>query len=61
VSTSVSAGTILTSMIVFTVLYAALGVVWFRLIARYAREGAPETAPPATTDESETGPLSFAY
>ena len=61
VSTSVSAGTILTSMIVFTVLYAALGVVWFRLIARYAREGAPETAPQATTDESETGPLSFAY
>jgi cytochrome d ubiquinol oxidase subunit I len=61
VSTSVSAGTILTSMIVFTVLYAALGVVWFRLIARYAREGAPEIAPPATTDESETGPLSFAY
>ena len=61
VSTSVSAGTILTSMIVFTVLYAALGVVWFRLIARYAREGAPETAPPATTDEAETAPLSFAY
>ena len=61
VSTSVSAGTILTSMIVFTVLYAALGVVWFRLIARYAREGAPETAAPATTDEAETAPLSFAY
>jgi len=61
VSTSVSAGTILTSMIVFTLLYAALGVVWFRLIARYAREGAPETAAPATTDEAETAPLSFAY
>jgi cytochrome d ubiquinol oxidase subunit I len=61
VSTSVSAGTILTSMIVFTLLYAALGVVWFRLIARYAREGAPETAAPATTDEADTAPLSFAY
>ena len=61
VSTSVSAGTILTSMIVFTVLYAALGVVWFRLIARYAREGAPELADKATTDDADAAPLSFAY
>jgi len=61
VSTSVSAGTILTSMIVFTLLYAALGVVWFRLIARYAREGAPELTDTPPADDAESGPLSFAY
>lgn len=33
------AGTVLTSLIVFTLLYGALGVVWFMLQRRYVIEG----------------------
>lgn len=43
VSTAVSPGVVLGSMIVFTLLYGALGVVWFRLMHRYAVEGVPGT------------------
>lgn len=39
VSTVVASGTVLASMIIFTLLYAALGVVWFMLERRYIREG----------------------
>ncbi len=39
VSTIVSPGVVLTSMVIFTLLYAALGVVWFMLLRRYVREG----------------------
>ena len=56
-------GVVLTSMIVFTLLYAALGVVWYRLIHRYAIEGVPEVhdeSPEAQGDDVDR-PLSFAY
>jgi len=43
VSTAVSPGVVLTSMVVFTLLYGALAVVWFRLMHRYAVEGVPGT------------------
>src|SRR5690606_34783731 len=39
VSSTVGAGTVLTSMIAFTLLYAVLAVVWFRLMTRYAAHG----------------------
>ncbi len=39
VSTVVSPGTVLTSMVIFTLLYAVLGVIWFILLRRYIREG----------------------
>ena len=71
VSTAVPAGVILASMIVFTVLYAALGVVWYRLMHRYAVEGvpsqvrdeSPEALAAATGDATDDAdrPLSFAY
>ncbi len=62
VSTVVSSGTVLTSLIVFTLLYAALGVVWFRLIRRYVREGVDPVGQPTTTDDEQPEPtLSFAY
>ncbi|MGC4175020.1 cytochrome ubiquinol oxidase subunit I [Demequina sp.] len=62
VSTAVSATMVLTSMIVFTVVYAVLGVFWFRLIHRYAVEGAAPANPPHNPDDGEApGPLSFAY
>ncbi|PFG40860.1 cytochrome bd-I ubiquinol oxidase subunit 1 apoprotein [Georgenia soli] len=51
VSTVVSAGTVLTSLVVFTLLYAALGVVWFLLIKRYVLEGVE----PLADDLATTG------
>jgi len=39
VSTVVSPGTVLASMVIFTLLYAVLGVIWFILLRRYIREG----------------------
>ena len=69
VSTVVSAGSVITSLVIFTLLYAALGVVWFLLIRRYVREGIeplPEdgaaAAPRAPGSRAELEPtLSFAY
>jgi cytochrome d ubiquinol oxidase subunit I len=64
VSTVVSPGMVLTSMIVFTLLYGVLAVIWYRLMHRYAIEGVPSTvrdeSPEAAEDESDR-PLSFAY
>ena len=60
VSEAVSAAEVLTSMIVFTVVYAILGVFWYRLMVRYATEGAPQISPPPKGDPGDQ-PLSFAY
>ncbi|MEU9808435.1 cytochrome ubiquinol oxidase subunit I [Mycobacterium sp. NPDC050853] len=59
-----SAATVWVSLITFTLLYGALGVVWFWLIRRYTIEGPLEhdTEPaPVLTDEDSPKPLSFAY
>ncbi|WP_136192789.1 cytochrome ubiquinol oxidase subunit I [Actinomyces procaprae] len=67
VSSVVSSGTVLTSLIVFTLLYAALGVIWFLLLRRYVREGVQAQvadAADATTDNGpgeQMPPLSFQY
>ncbi|WP_078315830.1 cytochrome ubiquinol oxidase subunit I [Mycobacterium sp. D16Q16] len=59
-----SAATVWLSLITFTLLYGALGVVWFWLIRRYTIEGPlehdTEPAAPVTGDDS-LKPLSFAY
>jgi cytochrome d ubiquinol oxidase subunit I len=60
VSSSVSAGEVLTSMIVFTLIYAVLGVFWARLMVRYAKLGALSVEPPSKKDPGDA-PLSFAY
>jgi cytochrome bd ubiquinol oxidase subunit I len=52
--------TVVTSLVVFTVLYGVLAVVWFGLIRRYASEGVPAAAA-ADQDEDAQAPLSFAY
>ena len=39
VSSSVSAASVLISMLVFTLLYTGLGIVWIALLRRYALEG----------------------
>ncbi|AMD88230.1 cytochrome ubiquinol oxidase subunit I [Actinomyces radicidentis] len=68
VSTVVASGTVLASMIIFTLLYAALGVVWFVLERRYIREGVrTQTAETVASESrgSEDGKpapaLSFQY
>ena len=65
VSTAVPAGVILTSMIVLTLVYAVLAVVWYRLMHRYAVEGVPDVvrdeSPEAQDPDDADRPLSFAY
>ncbi len=56
---------VITSLVTFTLLYAVLAVVWFRLLKRYIVEGPlehdAEPAVPPGPDETEVAPLSFAY
>ncbi|MDR0482766.1 MAG: cytochrome ubiquinol oxidase subunit I [Cellulomonadaceae bacterium] len=68
VSSGVSAGQVLTSMIIFTLVYAVLAVAWYRLMHRYTVEGLPEIhddSPDARVEAGEPaeyeGPLTFAY
>ena len=48
------------TLVVFTLLYGALAVVWFQLMRRYAEQGAPQIAT-ATADDDQDAPLAFAY
>ena len=59
VSPSVGSGTVLTSLVVFTLLYGALAVVELGLMLKYAKAGPPEVSEPAVTGGDE--PLAFAY
>ena len=62
VSPSVSAGEVLTSMIVFTLLYGALAVVEVKLFLHYVRKGAEEFVEPIPPDQTDDdAPLVFAY
>lgn len=59
-------GLVVASLLTFTLLYAALGAVWFYLIRRYVIEGPlehdahPHVDPPDSKDD-ESKQLSFAY
>ncbi|WP_127572859.1 cytochrome ubiquinol oxidase subunit I [Georgenia faecalis] len=77
VSSAVGPGTVIGSMVAFTLLYGILAVVWFRLMRRFAIEGVADTeadpSPDARGDgpdghdgrdgpaDSPDRPLSFAY
>jgi cytochrome d ubiquinol oxidase subunit I len=54
---------VLTSLIVFALLYGVLAVVEVRLLVRYARAGLPDAHPPAEPHDATTTdrPLAFAY
>ena len=66
VSTVVSPAEIVISMVAFTLLYAALAVVWYKLIHRYAIEGVADSEQDVSPDNLDNPdgadrPLSFAY
>ena len=62
ISPSVSAGEVLFSMIVYTLLYAALAVVEIKLFLTYVRRGAePFHEPVKPSDVDDDAPLQFAY
>lgn len=61
-SPTVTAGTVATSLIVFTVLYGVLAVVELFLTIRFAKAGAPPTPTvESDVDDDANRPLTFAY
>ncbi|GFG75679.1 cytochrome ubiquinol oxidase subunit I [Mycobacterium botniense] len=60
-----TAGTVVLSLVVFTLVYGVLAVIWFWLMHRYVVEGPQEhdaePAPPKPPAGDEVAPLSFAY
>lgn len=60
VSKAVDAWEVGLTMVLFTVIYAVLGVFWYRLMVRYAQEGAPQVIEPVVSEDADQ-PLSFAY
>ncbi|MDQ1289581.1 MAG: cytochrome bd ubiquinol oxidase subunit [Actinomycetota bacterium] len=64
VSPYVDTPTVALSLVVFTVLYGTLAVVWFQLMRRYAAAGAPVVPAAGSSSgpsDDEDSPLSFAY
>jgi cytochrome d ubiquinol oxidase subunit I len=59
-SPSVSAGNVITSLAIFTLVYGVLAVVEVGLLLRFARAGVPEVSVPPEGEE-EDRPLAFAY
>jgi cytochrome d ubiquinol oxidase subunit I len=60
VSPTVPVWQVATSLVTFTLVYAALAVIEVKLLARYAKAGPPEVEAPAGPSEAER-PLAFAY
>ncbi|GAB3766909.1 cytochrome d ubiquinol oxidase subunit I [Nocardioides ginsengisegetis] len=60
VSPGVGAGTVLTSLLAFTVVYAVLAVIEVRLVLTYIRAGAEPLPEPVGPDDTDR-PLAFAY
>ncbi len=60
ISPTVPAAQVLFTMILFTVLYFGLGVIWFLLMRRYVQEGMYQPEP-ANADKEKSDSLSFGY
>ncbi|MDI1466191.1 cytochrome ubiquinol oxidase subunit I [Catellatospora sp. KI3] len=60
-SPSVGSGDVITSMVVFTLLYGALAVVEVGLLLKYAKAGVPDVSPPPQAESDQDRPLAFAY
>lgn len=50
-----------TSLTVFTLVYGAGMVVWFKLLRDYVQEGLPTNEPEKVKDNDDDSPMSFAY
>lgn len=63
VSGFVDTPTVAFSLVVFTLLYGTLAVIWFTLMRKHAAEGAPQVASDQTPtdDTDDEAPLAFAY
>ncbi|WP_299037946.1 cytochrome ubiquinol oxidase subunit I [uncultured Pseudokineococcus sp.] len=58
----ISEWAVLTSLVVYTLVYGVLAVVWFGLLRRYVQHGAqPAEAPPGDDQRQPDAPLHFAY
>jgi len=59
----VSAGEVLTSLVVFTLLYAALAIIEVKLLVKYVKIGPPDVVDenPYDPNAPEDRPLVFAY
>ena len=60
ISPNVPAGQMLTSLILFTLLYGVLGVMWYILMKRYAVEGIHSSKADKAKDDAPAD-LSFGY
>jgi len=65
VSGVVGAGSVLISLIAFTLIYLVCAVAWFLLLRRYTAKGVadtePDVSPEAQADAGADRPMSFAY
>ena len=63
VSPGVPAASVITSLVVFALLYGALAVVELRLLLRSIKQGPPEILPedPYERSDDQDKPLTFAY
>jgi len=58
----VSAAEVVTSMVVYTLLYGVRAVVEVKLFLSYVRAGAPAfEEPPVLAEQDDDAPLAFAY
>jgi cytochrome d ubiquinol oxidase subunit I len=60
-SPHVGTGELVTSLLVFTLLYGVLAVIEVRLLLHHARAGLPDVTPPSPAESAEDRPLAFAY
>ncbi len=60
ISPTTSAGEVLTSLIVYSLLYGLLAVIEVGLFMHYVRKGLPEVSEPKVSDDPDR-PMSFAY
>ncbi len=61
VSPGTTAGEVITSLAVFTLLYGGLAVVEVGLLLHFIRKGLPDVSAPPVDEEGEDRPLAFAY
>jgi cytochrome d ubiquinol oxidase subunit I len=61
VSPVVDTPTVAISLVVFTLLYGTLAVVWYTLVRHHTRLGAPELAADTSAGTDTETPLTFAY